>query len=1215
VKKTLKQEGRKIGTKSVRVKTLAVVLAVILAVTPLAAAAADYEYIERFFENNPGGDIYAHLRVEPDISEHAFTEFFGYDANELYLADIYPANGQVFELLLIPQFITADAAANLSVYVTPGTLAWNANEGILTGTALTYDASLGGILIQTRGTGWFTVFSRGTDPATRSGFYRVHTYIYVPESYFIEGVPTQKNLPIENTRRAPAFQSQWVVAPGETPPIRHEFESHNPDFIVRKSPIMNRFGIGGNQTIAAAPVDAAGNRLPNAPTWALGSAIAPWSGPGHFQTPMFRNQIFCPTTGVLIGLVDESRPLMMWTTHSERTAFMHELNVHPINGANAWVLNAGFAPHTFPDIADPFYFQAYFMVFTATDLTGITCYQEAGALVQANGRPTIWINSDIHGNEHGAGEGLLVLMYSLAATPWGAEVVEDVNIVLYPGVNSAGNRQHRRWIMPSPEERTAAGRPSQGQTDGNRDWTIQNSQELRQVVSVFHSFMPEVAFENHERGANAAFAVTGANAGWSGPVPGNNDTGGSGADDFQVSLHNSPDMDERQVALAAEMMGRMVDDSFNSGIRIFYYDILVENPSIGSYWFGMHGGLSFIPEFPGQSNGGEIRRVFGGYVTFRSAIEFTREHAGRVHDTVAAVRADMIEHGRTYDPNRVITLGHTNASRSPASEGLPISRDERTPEIRRYRIHMDGSYEHTGTHRLRAFDVLSYRSAPTGYIVPLEIYWDTHPLLPQLTAPHTGAPRPYRPYADAVARLRTLLSDNNAEYFIIHSDDLPYYLPLQQYYVYSAAQPNAMARGFQAGLRTRADANFTGEVLFVPMDQVARLMIAHVMEPDMDKATLAGWEGNNNLQTGGSHAISWVQAMITTGVNPVFNDGSRTLLHNPDNMNLPIFRLIEDNPREFMGVIYEPAPPPPPPPTPPPQPPQVETAALSALVAAAVGRQAGMYTVATFTPFNEAIAAAQAILADANATQVQIDAAYAQLRSAMAALVARPTGGPWWTGGPAPQPPPPPEVEIEEGDVPLAETTGFAAFIQGHPDNTFRGAEQISREEFITILFRLHNPDGLPEENSERQSFTDVAPDRWSFDAIEWAVSAGIIESGAAAMFLPRDELTRAEMAVMLVRAEGWTEGAEDRFSDIEDHELANYVLKAAYAGIFEGFPDGTFRPDATATRFEMVTALTRYVLGRAVEDEMIEGVEFTLTDVPPTHWAFRYVVLATVGF
>ncbi|MCL2201791.1 MAG: S-layer homology domain-containing protein, partial [Oscillospiraceae bacterium] len=223
-----------------------------------------------------------------------------------------------------------------------------------------------------------------------------------------------------------------------------------------------------------------------------------------------------------------------------------------------------------------------------------------------------------------------------------------------------------------------------------------------------------------------------------------------------------------------------------------------------------------------------------------------------------------------------------------------------------------------------------------------------------------------------------------------------------------------------------------------------------------------------------------------------------------------------------------------------------------------------------------------------------------------------PTGGTgFW-----PPPPTPPVTEILQEDVPLAGPSGFASFIEGFPDDTFRGANRISREEFVTILFRLQNPGGVPNGGAPTaQTFTDVSPERWSFDAIEWAVAEGIVEVGADGLFFPRTELTRGELAVMLVRAEGWTDTAEDTFTDIEEHSKSGYILKAVYEGIFEGFPDGTFRPDATATRFEMVTALVRYALGVPVTDEKIEGLDFTLTDVPRTHWAFRYVVLATAGF
>ena len=125
----------------------------------------------------------------------------------------------------------------------------------------------------------------------------------------------------------------------------------------------------------------------------------------------------------------------------------------------------------------------------------------------------------------------------------------------------------------------------------------------------------------------------------------------------------------------------------------------------------------------------------------------------------------------------------------------------------------------------------------------------------------------------------------------------------------------------------------------------------------------------------------------------------------------------------------------------------------------------------------------------------------------------------------------------------------------------------------------------------------------------------GITLADSSDNFNPASALLRSDMAVMLTRAEGWTEIAEDIFNDVDDHSVRDYILKAVYAGIFEGYPDGTFRPSGTATRYEMVTALVRYLLGEEPTDDMWEEIVVSFTDVSHTHWAFKYVALATAGY
>jgi len=207
------------------------------------------------------------------------------------------------------------------------------------------------------------------------------------------------------------------------------------------------------------------------------------------------------------------------------------------------------------------------------------------------------------------------------------------------------------------------------------------------------------------------------------------------------------------------------------------------------------------------------------------------------------------------------------------------------------------------------------------------------------------------------------------------------------------------------------------------------------------------------------------------------------------------------------------------------------------------------------------------------------------------------------------------ETAVNDTVVPLAGLSGFAPFIQGYPDKTFRGDNTMSRQEFVTILYRLLNPVETPIADPSNPSFNDVRPGHWAYDAIEWAKETGIIEPGEDGSFRPAEPITRVEMAVMLVKANEWTETAENTFGDIYEHPDLDYILKAVHAGVFEGYPDGTFKPDDNITRYEVVAALIRYLLGGEPSADMLEGTEVTLTDVPLDHWAYLHFALATTGF
>jgi hypothetical protein len=197
----------------------------------------------------------------------------------------------------------------------------------------------------------------------------------------------------------------------------------------------------------------------------------------------------------------------------------------------------------------------------------------------------------------------------------------------------------------------------------------------------------------------------------------------------------------------------------------------------------------------------------------------------------------------------------------------------------------------------------------------------------------------------------------------------------------------------------------------------------------------------------------------------------------------------------------------------------------------------------------------------------------------------------------------------------ISPPVSFPAFIQGFEDNTFRGDSSITREQFVAILFRLNAPTPRPLADRNNPSFKDVAPSRWSYDAIEWAKQKGIISADNQGNFRPAQALTRADMAVMFVKTDGLTAMAANTFSDIANHKDKDDILKAVQAKIFTGYPDGTFRPNGYTTRSEAVTALVRYLLEGDPDNGMWQNKHIAFGDVSYTYWAYKYIVLGVNGY
>lgn len=110
-------------------------------------------------------------------------------------------------------------------------------------------------------------------------------------------------------------------------------------------------------------------------------------------------------------------------------------------------------------------------------------------------------------------------------------------------------------------------------------------------------------------------------------------------------------------------------------------------------------------------------------------------------------------------------------------------------------------------------------------------------------------------------------------------------------------------------------------------------------------------------------------------------------------------------------------------------------------------------------------------------------------------------------------------------------------------------------------------------------TFTDTANvQAWAGRQIEVVAAKGAIEGIGAGKFAPKSNVTRAEFAKMLIRALNLeNNSATQSFQDVSSTAwYAPYVAVAAEKGIITGRSASQFDPNATITRAEMATMISR---------------------------------------
>ena len=159
-----------------------------------------------------------------------------------------------------------------------------------------------------------------------------------------------------------------------------------------------------------------------------------------------------------------------------------------------------------------------------------------------------------------------------------------------------------------------------------------------------------------------------------------------------------------------------------------------------------------------------------------------------------------------------------------------------------------------------------------------------------------------------------------------------------------------------------------------------------------------------------------------------------------------------------------------------------------------------------------------------------------------------------------------------------------ANVIDGVGDNMFVPDEFVTREQFAKMLSIIY---GKENDVAEKESFSDVTSDMWSYSYIESVKEylTGYYPAGGKAFFNPYGRATREDVAYALVKISGLKETTSVDMTVLDQYEdsaqisvnLKEYVAIAVDAGLMQGY-ENRLRPQDGITRAEVATLLFRAI-------------------------------------
>ena len=193
-----------------------------------------------------------------------------------------------------------------------------------------------------------------------------------------------------------------------------------------------------------------------------------------------------------------------------------------------------------------------------------------------------------------------------------------------------------------------------------------------------------------------------------------------------------------------------------------------------------------------------------------------------------------------------------------------------------------------------------------------------------------------------------------------------------------------------------------------------------------------------------------------------------------------------------------------------------------------------------------------------------------------------------------------------------AETESHSAYISGYPDGTVGPDKTITRAEAATMFYNL-----LADKTGDAKTFTDVPANQWYAKAVMTLAGKGVISGYPDGTFKPDASITRAEFVTMAMNFANAEKGTACSFPDVPQNMwYYGAIAGATQNGWISGYPDGTFGPDRYITRAEVTSVINRMENRAADMSFMMDHLDElrTFSDLSFGHWAYGSMMEAANG-